>query len=509
MITIVYSTRQHNPEFQKEIEKNIGLINVEILEFINNGEKSLTQVYNEGLQMAKHNVVVFTHDDVLWDTNNWGKKVLKHFKKDPEYGIIGIAGTTDLLDGRWWTLKESMTGIVNHKHDGKKWTNKYSDDQNEKVKDVVVIDGLFFAVQKDKLKHNFDEDFKGFHFYDVSFSFPNYLLGVKVGVVTDIKVTHLSIGMTNDQWEENKKQFEGKYKDKLPVRLTKNKTFQEKLKFDKSTIGVGMVTYNAEHRIRESAFKVPNWVENFVIVNDGTPYSEGSYPKQATIIQHKTNECVGKSKSDAIQWLMDKGCEHIFIIEDDILIKDENVFEEYIKHSLISGVKHLNFALHGPANKKNSGGFSTLEERAKLNNTGDPNPRMVVGYEENVKIALYPNSVGAFSYYHRKVIEKTGLFDPHFKNAWEHVDHTFETHKKGFHPSFWYFADIDRSWDYLTEIPGSIENSTIARSEQWTKNFKSGSEYYKRKHGMYPTETPVVDQKTVQSQLQILYNNRG
>ena len=171
MITIVYSTREHKPEFQKEIQKNIGLINVEILEFINNGEKSLTQVYNEGLQMAKHNVVVFTHDDVLWDTNNWGKKVLKHFKKDPEYGIIGIAGTTDLLDGRWWTLKESMTGIVNHKHDGKKWTNKYSDDQNEKIKDVVVIDGLFFAVQKDKLKHNFDEDFKGFHFYDISFSF--------------------------------------------------------------------------------------------------------------------------------------------------------------------------------------------------------------------------------------------------------------------------------------------------------------------------------------------------
>ena len=37
-------------------------------------------------------------------------------------------------------------------------------------------------------------------------------------------------------------------------------------------------------------------------------------------------------------------CEHIFIMEDDILIKDENVFKEYIRHSLISGIKHLNFA---------------------------------------------------------------------------------------------------------------------------------------------------------------------
>ena len=46
----------------------------------------------------------------------------------------------------------------------------------------------------------------------------------------------------------------------------------------------------------------------------------------------------------------------------DYKIKDENVFKEYIKHSLISGIKHLNFALHGPANKKGSQGFKTLED---------------------------------------------------------------------------------------------------------------------------------------------------
>lgn len=509
MITIVYSTREHKPEFKKQIENTIGIRDFEILEFVNNGEKSLTQVYNEGLNQSKNNIVVFTHDDIILETNNWGKKLVKHFSKNSEYGIIGIAGTTDLIDGRWWSIKESMTGIVSHQQGDKKWTNRYSEEQNEKIKDVVVIDGLFFVVQKDKIKNNFDEDFNGFHFYDVSFSFSNYLSKVKVGVITNIRVTHLSIGMTNQQWEDNKKIFEEKYKDKLPVRLSDNKTFEEKLVFDKSKVGVGMVTYNAEHRIKRSAFTIPEWVEHFVIVNDGTPYPEESYPKHANIIQHQKNEFVGKAKSDAIQWLMDRGCEHIFIVEDDILIKDENVFEQYIKHSLVTGIKHFNFALHGPANKKNSGGFSTLEERAKLNDSGEPNPRMVVNYDNDVKLALYPNCVGAFSYYHRKVIDKVGLFDSHFKNAWEHVDHTFETHKKGFHPSFWYFADIWNSWDYLTDIPGSIENSTIARSEEWNKNFKNGSEYYKRKHGFYPTQTPLVDQTIVNNQLQSLYNSRG
>lgn len=509
MISVIYSTREHNPEFQKQISETIGVKDFEILEFINNGEKSLTQVYNEGLEKSKYDVLVFTHDDILWDTDNWGRKLLKHYSRNSEYGIIGIAGTTDMVNGRWWTIKESMTGIVSHKQNDKKWTNKYSEDQGNQIKEVVTIDGLFFSIQKSKIKNKFDEDFKGFHFYDVSFSFSNHLSGVKVGVITDIRVTHLSIGMTNQQWEDNKILFEEKYKNNLPIRLTNNKTFEEKLIFDKTKVGVGMVTYNAEQRIRQSAFTVPEWVEHFVIVNDGTPYPEDSYPKHATIIQHEKNEYVGKSKSDAIKWLMGKGCEHIFIIEDDILIKDENVFEQYIKHSLISGIKHLNFALHGPANKKGSGGFSTLEERAKLNDGGEPNPRMVINYDNDVKIALYPNCVGAFSYYHRKVIESIGLFDPHFKNAWEHVDHTYETFKKGFHPSFWYFADIANSWDYLTDIPGSIQNSTIARSEEWNRNFRNGSEYYKRKHGIYPTETPLVDQNVIQSQLQNLYNARG
>ena len=73
---------------------------------------------------------------------------------------------------------------------------------------------------------------------------------------------------------------------------------------------------------------------------------------------------------------------------------------------------------------------------------------------------------------------------------------------------FQHFADIWNSWDYLTDIPGSIQNSTIARSEEWNKNFKNGSEYYKRKHGFYPTQTPLVDQNVINNQLQALYNSR-
>ena len=154
---------------------------------------------------------------------------------------------------------------------------------------------------------------------------------------------------------------------------------------NKSKIGLGLVTYKAEHRILQSAITVPEWIENFVIVNDGTPYNPESYPKQAHIIQHEVNECVGNSKSDAINYLISKGCEHIFIMEDDVLIKDDSVFERYIKASEVSGIKHLSYALQGPANRKDSKGFSTLEERAATDNLNEPNPKTVLYYENDIK----------------------------------------------------------------------------------------------------------------------------
>ena len=514
MISIIYSTRKDKPEFIEKIKNTSGVHKIEIIQIINDGEMSLTEAYNKGLEESNNDIVVFCHDDIIFDTKNWGRKLTSIFKKNPEYGIIGIAGTTDLIDGRWWTLKESMNGIVSHQHEGKKWTNYYSKDQGNKITDMVVLDGLFLAVNKNKIKHNFDEDFHGFHFYDISFCLPNYLDGVKVGLTTQIRVTHLSIGETNKQWEGHKVRFEEKYKNNLPIRLTNNKTFEEKLEFDPKSIGFGMVTYNAEHRIKQSAFTVPDWVENFVIVNDGTPYNKDSYPKHAKIIQHEVNKSVGAAKTTAINYLLkNTDCEHIFIMEDDILIKDEKVFEEYIKHSLVSGIKHLNFALHGPANKKGSKGFTSLEDRE--DSGGEPNPRMLVPYKDSegdqtrLSIALYPNCVGAFSYYYRPVLEDIGGFDPNFKNAWEHVEHTYQTIKKGYHPAFWYFADIDKSWEYLTDIPNSIEESTIARTPTWNDNFRKGTMWYKKKHGVTPTETPLAPQEMVQKQLQAIYQNRG
>jgi glycosyltransferase involved in cell wall biosynthesis len=219
MITIAYSTRESKPEFTEYLKKSSGVKKLEVIEKVNNGSKSLAQVYNEVLLEAKTDIVVFCHDDIYFETTSWYNKLLKHFERS-EFGIIGMAGTTQMpSSGMWWEDRRKMVGIVNHESGGKKWESKYAESLGNSIMETVVVDGLFIAVDKRKIKKNFNEDFKGFHFYDIPFCFENHIEGVKVGVITNIRITHKSIGQTNEQWEENRKLFETKYAKNLPVKL--------------------------------------------------------------------------------------------------------------------------------------------------------------------------------------------------------------------------------------------------------------------------------------------------
>ena len=237
MITIIYCTRVHNEEHKKHLVKTSGLHNkLEVIEIVNNGE-SLTTSYNRGLSMANNDIVVFCHDDLTIETSQWGKKLLKTFERNSEFGIIGVAGTKFLSSsGKWWEDAKKMFGRVAHTHNGKTWLSSYSQDLGNNLEEVVIVDGLFFAIDKKRIKKSFNEEFEGFHFYDVSFCFDNFLSDVKIGVTTEIRINHKSVGMTNIKWEENRIKFSEKYKSELPIHLNRKLKKDEKLKILISTL---------------------------------------------------------------------------------------------------------------------------------------------------------------------------------------------------------------------------------------------------------------------------------
>jgi hypothetical protein len=275
-------------------------------------------------------------------------------------------------------------------------------------------------------------------------------------------------------------------------------------------IGIGLITYNAPEKIKQSAFSVPDSADEFVIVNDGTPYPQNCYPSRAHIIQHSVNMKVAKAKNDALSYLLEKGCEHIFLMEDDVIIKDPSVFDQYINASGKTGILHFNFALQGPYNFKKSNpekNEGNLTDRIFNEKNAEPAPLHTIDYKNGAKISFYPACVGAFSYFRREVLEKTGLYDENFKNAWEHVDHTYRIIKKGYHPPFGWFADLADSFCYLGNIPNCMENSTIAKETDWKKNSEEGSEYFKKIHGHYPGKHNKTSKEGMIRSLSKIYNN--
>ena len=218
VVSVVIYTRKIDDDYLKHVERMFSHPNTEILIYENDGTSSLTQIYNVGLRDAKNDIVVFMHDDLILETPNMTPKIVKLFEKHQDYGIIGIAGTDKLSSGMWWQNRENMFGVVGHIHEGKRHVNKYSKGVfNDILKDVVVVDGLFFMAHKTRIKKQFNEEFEDFHFYDISFCYDNFMEGVKIGVTTKFSITHKSIGITNKKWEKNKMFFEALYSQYLPL----------------------------------------------------------------------------------------------------------------------------------------------------------------------------------------------------------------------------------------------------------------------------------------------------
>lgn len=257
-------------------------------------------------------------------------------------------------------------------------------------------------------------------------------------------------------------------------------------------IGIGLVTCNRPDFFKLAVNSLPR-VDQIVVVNDGKPYENDIYPSHVNeVIQHEYNQCVGVSKNDALRYLYEQGCDHIFLMEDDIIIKDHNICEQYIKTAEASGIWHLNYGLHGNYN------------RDKKNN---PIRKKVLDYG-NYKVDLYHNILGAWSYYYRGIVKHAGYMDERYHNAWEHVDHTQKIISLGLHPPFWYFADIHESEKYIDDIEANFGGSQIRSNQNsWRYNMESGAILYQTKWGYRPTDTPDVGIDVVLQKTDFIKNN--
>lgn len=185
---------------------------------------SLTYMYNTIYDSIdkKHDIVVFMHDDIEFLRNGWGSKLIEIFDKNKEYGIIGVAGSAHFDENAAWWQNKDIYGQVLHRNNGKSWLTQFSPLFNDEIKEVVVVDGLFIAVNVNRITKKFDSELDGFDFYDVDFCLSNYIDGkCKIGVTTDIRIAHNSIGELKDGWYKNRDYINKKFGKYYPIDVNK------------------------------------------------------------------------------------------------------------------------------------------------------------------------------------------------------------------------------------------------------------------------------------------------
>jgi len=229
MISIIICSRDKEmlATVSQSVQETIGVV-YEIISIDNSkGDYSIFEAYNLGAQKSKFQYLCFMHEDLVFHTQHWGKKLIAYLS-DLTIGLVGVAGSTykSRNNSAWW----GAPGVPDHYRRfcfeqsdaaGTKPEIYYLNPRQEVISDVVVMDGLWLATRQDTWQKNkFDEQtFKGFHFYDLDFSL-QIKQTLRVCVIYDIRIEHRSHGNVNKSWAESSIIFHKKWESKLPVSVS-------------------------------------------------------------------------------------------------------------------------------------------------------------------------------------------------------------------------------------------------------------------------------------------------
>ena len=225
-ITVIVSSRkdgEENKEFIDNLKDTCGTP-AKVIYILNDGAMGLSELYGSMLSnpAVESEIVVFLHDDIEPLRKGWGKEVVRLFNKHKEYGIIGVAGSAEFDEEAAWWRYNDIYGQVLHKSGGKSWLTAFSPLLDKDLEEVCVIDGLFIAVDRKRISKNFDDTLKGFDFYDIDFCLANYIDGkCKIGVTTNIRLAHKSVGELSENWYTNREIIRKKYSEYFPIKIKK------------------------------------------------------------------------------------------------------------------------------------------------------------------------------------------------------------------------------------------------------------------------------------------------
>jgi len=208
-------------ELQQNIAHTIGMDYEFVIVNNANNERNIFEAYNEGVRLAKGDILCFMHDDILFRSTDWGKVVNKAFE-NKICGLVGVIGC-QFLSNRvqpWWHLGHHLGCITQgYFENGEYRTLQDGESLQEESKEGVAVDGLWFCVRRklfDTIRFD-DITFDNFHCYDVDTCMQVIEAGYQVRVLRDVKIEHKSGGNASSEYFVQMDRFVNKWGRKLPI----------------------------------------------------------------------------------------------------------------------------------------------------------------------------------------------------------------------------------------------------------------------------------------------------
>lgn len=203
-------------------------------------------------------------------------------------------------------------------------------------------------------------------------------------------------------------------------------------------IGIAITTHNRPDVLAKSLEQhrkyLPPGAVVFVIDDGANP--PATAPGWCNLIRHDNSKGIVASKNASLTALMDAGCEHLFLWDDDAWPIADGWHLPYIE----SPEPHLAYQ------------FLDLAGPRKLND-------LAVLYCDDKHVA-YTGQRGVMLYYHRSAIERVGGFDWIYgRGMYEHSDLALRIHNAGL--TTWAYADVIGSEKLIHSLD---EHEAVERS---------------------------------------------
>lgn len=268
------------------------------------------------------------------------------------------------------------------------------------------------------------------------------------------------------------------------------------MSYNGEKIGVALMTWNRPQyfeRVFDTLMSYKDRFDHVVVIKDGgVPSYPRRYQDEVPMIEFIDNGNNCRSKNTGWSYLLTQGCDHVFLMEDDMIIKDGNIFEQYIKTAKATGIEHLMYC-----------GVQSDDHNS--------NPKkLTVDYNKGIAIDLYQNYQGPFMYATSRLIKEIGAWDIEFRNCFTHIDWSYRCALAERIPPMWWAPDIKDSTNYIECIPECILNSSnSANMDQYRKNYDYSYKHWMEKYGHFTNVIPQTPQGIVIEKLKELKAKYG